>query len=174
MKTPLTNLKNSKGFTLIEVLVVIGIVAILFAVTLIAINPAKHFQDSRDAQRRSNVTAVLNGIYEYQAANNGSVPPSLSGVSTDPLNPSLLSSSGLDLCTDLVPVFVADLPMDPDATAPDSDGESVTDGDGVTETPCDVDTATYDTGYEIYKSPTGSRFTVLAPDAEGGTIEVTR
>lgn len=73
---------NQGGFTLIELLVVIGILAILLAITLIAINPSKHFQDTRNAQRSSDVSAILNSIYEYESANSGSEPPSVSGVTT--------------------------------------------------------------------------------------------
>jgi type II secretory pathway pseudopilin PulG len=63
---------------------VIGILAILLAITLIAINPNKHFQDTRDAKRSSDVSAILDAIYEYESSNNGSQPPSLANVSTTP------------------------------------------------------------------------------------------
>ncbi len=80
-KTKIKNLKLQGGFTLIELLVVIGILAILLAITLIAINPNKHFQDTRNTQRSSNVSEVLNAIYEYESANNGNAPASLTNVS---------------------------------------------------------------------------------------------
>src|SRR5258706_10737688 len=78
--TKFKHIKSEGGFTLIELLVVIGILAILLAITLIAINPNKHFQDSRNTQRSSNVSEILNAIYEYEAANNGNMPVELRNV----------------------------------------------------------------------------------------------
>src|SRR6185437_14061547 len=77
--------KSEGGFTLIELLVVIGVLGILLAITLIAINPNKHFQDARNTQRSSNVSEFLNAIYEYESANTGNTPPSLTNLGTTAL-----------------------------------------------------------------------------------------
>ena len=60
-----------KGFTLIEILVVIGLIAILAAIVLIAINPARQFAQARNSQRESNVSTVLNAIGQNSADNKG-------------------------------------------------------------------------------------------------------
>jgi prepilin-type N-terminal cleavage/methylation domain-containing protein len=76
---------DQRGFTLIELLVVIGVLAILLAITLLAINPNKHFKDARNTQRQSNVSEILNAIYEYESANTGTTPPSLANLSSTAL-----------------------------------------------------------------------------------------
>ena len=63
--------KNGGGFTLIEVLVVIAIIAILAAIVLVAINPAKRFQDARNSQRKANVEAVLSALQQNMVDNKG-------------------------------------------------------------------------------------------------------
>ena len=153
--------KQQKGFTLIEVLVVVGILAILLAITLIALNPAKHFADTRNTQRSSDVSAILNAIYQYQASNKGNLPAALISLTAD--QATALSNTGVNLCSTLVPAYIADLPLDPDTTYGTRDAS----------TTC-ASTA-YNTGYEITKSSGATaRFTVTAPHAEGATVSVTR
>ena len=150
-------ISRQQGFTLVEVLVVVGILAILLAITLVAINPNQHFQDSRNSQRSSNVTAILDAIYEYESAHSGNVPPSLSSASST----ATLIGSGtghIDLCADLVPADIADMPLDP------STG---------TKAGADCAADDYETGYSVSKSAS-NRFTITAPSAEGTTISVTR
>ena len=143
-------LRNNKGFTLIELLVVIGILAVLLAITLIAVNPGQQLQQADDTKRRSDINAILNAVNQYMVANNGQVPSGMTAT------PAAISNGGVDLCTILVPTYIAAMPQDPASNA------------GADITSC----TTYDTGYEA--SAENSRVTIYAPDANGGTIQVTR
>ncbi len=62
---------SNRGFTLIEILVVVGLIAILAAIVLIAINPARQFAQARNSQRESNLNTILNGIGQNLADNKG-------------------------------------------------------------------------------------------------------
>lgn len=57
---------HEKGFTLIELLIVIGIIGFLAAAVLVAVDPVKRIQDSRDSRRHSEVNALLNAILNQQ------------------------------------------------------------------------------------------------------------
>ena len=49
---------NKKGFTLIELIIVVAIIALLAAATFVAVNPAKRIGEANDAQRWSDITAI--------------------------------------------------------------------------------------------------------------------
>src|SRR5882757_8292328 len=97
--------KNQHGFTLIELLVVIGILAILLAITLIALNPTKHFQGARNAQRSSDVTAILDGIYQYEASHTGNLPPAVASLDTSVHELSNDTTTFNDSNVNLTPIF---------------------------------------------------------------------
>lgn len=71
---------NLRGFTLIELLIVIAIIAIISAVTFVALDPLTRFQDSRDAQRWSDVSTILTAIKVDQVDNKGSYLSAIIGL----------------------------------------------------------------------------------------------
>ncbi|HEY4503302.1 MAG TPA: type II secretion system protein, partial [Candidatus Paceibacterota bacterium] len=105
---------KNQGFTLIEILVVIGIVAILAAIVIVAINPARQFAQARNTQRTSNVGTILNAIGQNLADNKGvftctGVGTPISSTATDIGT----ASANIDLGC-LVPTYIpSQIPFDP-------------------------------------------------------------
>lgn len=138
-------MKRSKGFTLIEMLVVIGIIGILAAIVLIAVNPGRQFSQARDTQRRSDLYSVTNAVYQYAVDNNGNLPSSITETPTH-----IGTGTGLvNLSADLAPTYIADIPYDPSSGTP------------------------ADTQYTIFRDANG-RIVASASGEIAGTITVQR
>jgi prepilin-type N-terminal cleavage/methylation domain-containing protein len=102
------------GFTLIEILVVVALIAILTAITFIAINPAKNFADTRNAQRSSDVVEILNAITQYTSEQGHS----LADLGTFPTCPTMTHiGTGTGLVNlnkaPLVDTYIVGIPVDP-------------------------------------------------------------
>ena len=74
-------MKNSspKGFTLLELLIVIGVLAILATATLLVLNPIEILRQSRDSTRISDLNSLKNAISVYIT---GVADPDLDGGTT--------------------------------------------------------------------------------------------
>lgn len=151
MKLPILNKKDS-GFTLLEVLLVVAIIAILAGIVILAINPGKQLGDSRNAQRSADVTTILNGVYQYALDNNGVLPSGITTTATD------ICSTGAASCTGKVDLAAL-----------------TTAGKYLVAIPKDPQTGSATgAGYSIAKDA-NNRLIVTAPGAEQGkTISVTR
>jgi len=55
----------SKSFTLIELLITLGILGVLMAVVVITINPAEFLKQSRDTKRMSDISNLQTAINLY-------------------------------------------------------------------------------------------------------------
>ncbi|MCX6783528.1 MAG: prepilin-type N-terminal cleavage/methylation domain-containing protein [candidate division WWE3 bacterium] len=97
---------HSKGFTLVELLVVIGIIAILGVVAITAMDPAKTLSRARDGRRKTDIKTTQ-GALELYFSQNRAYP------ATAPSNPGLTFG---DQLTDGTNVFMKVLPQDPSAT----------------------------------------------------------
>ena len=158
-----SKLKNQKGFTLLEILLVVAAIAILAGIVIIAINPTKQLGDTRNAQRSSDVNAILNAVYQYAIDNNGSLPSGIDAITgsaqvlgtaasgaDSTCGAETTRAAAVDLSSDLVPTYIVGIPEDP------STGTSA------------------NTDYYINQT-TGGRIIVGACDPEqSATINVTR
>lgn len=144
------NLKLSKikrGFTLIEILLVVAILAILLVVVFAALNPATRLQDTRNARRWNDVNNILTAIHTCVVDDGTSGALANCGVTDG--SPGTLreivngASSGCGVvcgvadgeCEDMAALvsggYLASLPVDPTAPATDHTSYSVISNDGV-------------------------------------------
>jgi len=64
--------RKSKGFTIIEVVLVLAIAGLIFMMVFIALPALQRSQ--RDAQRKSDLTRLNTSLTSYQSNNNGKLP----------------------------------------------------------------------------------------------------
>lgn len=149
---------NRKGFTLIEILLVVAAIGILASIVILAINPSKQLGETRNTARRADVNTILNAVYQYSIDNSGTLPTIPTGACALVAANQICKAAAVGTCSTGVALsvlttnekYLTSLPIDPTVSS--------TDG----------------TGYYIAKS-VNNRVTVCAPSAEqSAVISVTR
>jgi general secretion pathway protein G len=102
--------KSNQGFTLIEILIVVAIIAILASVVLVGLGPTQ--RAGRDARRISDLRSVQNGL-ELFFNKCGYYPGTISGGTCATTAP----GSWTELGAALTGVGVNNLPNDPNSNA---------------------------------------------------------
>lgn len=133
------------GFTLIELIVVIGILGVLATVLIVIINPGKKLGDARDAGRKSDARALVQAFEEYYLA-NGSFPITTPGTYClgVPTGTSCWSDKNLPGNTDLmnaIAPYMKSFPHDPQSSRPYGDQYLYTNGSVPTGANLDSPTA---------------------------------
>ena len=64
-------MKRNRGFTLVELIIVIAIIAILAGAIFVAIDPARRLNETRNARRASDIATILDAVRKQQADNGG-------------------------------------------------------------------------------------------------------
>ncbi|MBI5530835.1 MAG: type II secretion system protein [Candidatus Doudnabacteria bacterium] len=93
--------KQTSAFTLIELIVVLGILSILMTLVLVALDPATRFAQARNAKRWTEVNAILEALVHYDADHSGY--PSVIDSSADTSQIIGTNSKGCDTgCGDIL------------------------------------------------------------------------
>ena len=133
MRTPSFKIAR-RGFTLIEMLLVVGIIALLASVVISAINPSYQLAKTRNTARQSDIVAILNAFYQYSIDHKGdfqdtaNLPVADCSIPLSPAPPRKLclpdtspaacdfgdpdDGDGCAYVPYLVPTYVATVPLD--------------------------------------------------------------
>jgi prepilin-type N-terminal cleavage/methylation domain-containing protein len=74
-KIPMNVQQKTKGFTIIEVVLVLAIAGLIFLMVFIALPALQRSQ--RDSSRKSEVGTIVSAISSYQSANRGGQPTAI-------------------------------------------------------------------------------------------------
>ncbi|MBT4349426.1 prepilin-type N-terminal cleavage/methylation domain-containing protein [bacterium] len=131
--------KNKKGFTLIELIIVIAVIALLASVTFVALDPAKRIGEARNSRRDSETLNIKKALEKYTVDNAG-LPSVISALSDDTnymiaaVGDSAggsVSCTALDASitkvdisngTTLIPNYLPTMPVDPTESTPYTNG----------------------------------------------------
>ena len=172
--TLLPSSSTRKGFTLLEILLVVAIIAILAGIVIVAINPARQLGLGRDSERKSDINTIYKAVNQY-LIDKGTPPLSI----TSTLTPICVTGQTGD-CVDLsalVPTYLPEMPKDPTATSTTGYEIAKVNGNVYVEASCTEIGFTNQAGYStstpvdafVGQIPTG-----ITPSGASGSCSVVR
>ena len=66
--------KYNKGFTLLEVILVIGVIGILTGIVIFAVSPGQQLEEAQNSQRKSDIRAISDALSQYVIEHEGALP----------------------------------------------------------------------------------------------------
>jgi prepilin-type N-terminal cleavage/methylation domain-containing protein len=100
--------REEKGFTLLEILLVIAAIGILAAIVLVAINPTKQIAQARTAAINSEKNALEKAITQ-RLIDTGSYPTVIDGVQRR-ICSNTVTTDCINIATDIAPTYIAAIP----------------------------------------------------------------
>ena len=142
--------RKNKGFTLLEIILVIAAIGILASIVLVAINPNRQLAQARNLVRQTDINTIQKALEQY-LIDNKAYPSSISttpgyicNTEKETSPGSIVCGSNIDLRV-LVPTYLASIPKDPQATGTN-------------------------TGYNVVINPDNNRVSITSSLAENKSI----
>lgn len=107
--------RNQKGFTIVELLIVIIVIAILAAITIIAYNGIQ--QRGRDDARKADFRTLVNALESYHA-DKGAYPSCSTGVAFQTGTAAAETCGVANIAAQLAPTYISKVPVDQLNVAP--------------------------------------------------------
>ena len=148
------------GFTLLEMLLVVAIIAVLAGIAIVAINPGKQLATVRNTERTFNLNEIHKAMQQYYIDHYtypAATPTTLTEICNTGSNS---TSTGID-CTGLidlsplVPTYLTSIPVDPQGSTLSFINNFIP----------KVYATTNGTGYKVMKD-TNNKIVLTAPQAE--------
>lgn len=116
------------GFTLVEFLLVLGLLGIIFTITLQMISPSSQLDKANAVKRKAHIREIRNAAVQYMLDGNDlAALPTTGATATAICKQSYTGTSctsnanSYDLASQIVPAWLSEMPVDPVVERNDAD-----------------------------------------------------